>query len=68
MQIKAKYIKENNWCEDNTLNMVAVSKDDFRYKNIGWSEAYKVEKIYNNKPLSKIIWYIFWKNYKKINV
>ena len=68
MKIKAKYIKENNWCEDNTLNMVAVSKDDFRYKNIGWSEAYKVEKIYNNKPLSKIIWYIFWKNYKKINV
>ena len=68
MQIKAKYIKENNWCEDNTLNMVAVSKDDFRYKNIGWSEAYKVEKTYNNKPLSKIIWYIFWKNYKKINV
>jgi hypothetical protein len=68
MKIKATYIKENNWCEDKTLNMVAVSKDDNRYKNIGWLEAYKVEKTYNNKPLSKIIWYSYWKNYKKINV
>lgn len=68
MKIKAKYINENNWCEDNTLNMVAVSKDDNRYKNIGWSEAYKIEKIYNNKPLSKIIWYSKWTNYQKINV
>jgi len=66
MKIKAKYIKENAWCEDNTLNMVAVSKDDYRYKNIGWTEAYKVEKTYNNIPLTKIIWYVFWKHYKKI--
>jgi len=63
MKIKAKYIKENNWCEDDTINFVAVSKDDNRFKNIGWLEYSKIEKIYNNKPISKIIWYTCCKDY-----
>ena len=66
MKIKATYIEKNNWCEDNTLNIAALSKDDNRYKNMGWLEAYKIEKTYNNKPLYKIILYNYWKNYKKM--
>lgn len=66
MKTKANYIKLNNWCENNTLNMVAVSSIDERYKNIGWSEAYKIEKVYKEKTISKTIWYTFWKHYKKL--
>ena len=66
MKTKAKYIEQNAWCEDNTTNFVTVSNDDYRYKNIGWLEAYKINKVYKENIISKTIWYSFWKNYKKL--
>lgn len=66
MKLKANCIKKNNWCEDNTLNIVTVSKEDTRYKNIGWLEAYEIDKTYKEKSLKKTIWYSLWKNYKNI--
>jgi hypothetical protein len=66
MKIKAKYIEQNNWCQDNTTNFVTVSNNDNRYKNIGWLEAYKINKIYKKNIMEKTIWYTLWENYKKI--
>ena len=62
MKHKAKYIKENNWCDDDMLNFVAVSINDKRYKNIGW----KFHKQYKKDLYLKDIWYIYWKDYKNV--
>ena len=62
MKYKAKYIKDNNWCDDNTLNFVAVSINDKRYKNIGW----KFHKQYKKDLYLKDIWYTYWKDYKNV--
>jgi hypothetical protein len=66
MKIKANYANQNNWCEDATINVVAVSKEDTRYKNIGWSKTYEIDKIYKEKSFKKTIWYTLWINYKNI--
>ena len=62
MKHKAKYIKENNWCDDDMLNFVAVSINDKRYKNIGW----KFHKQYKRDLYVKDVWYTYWKDYKNV--
>jgi hypothetical protein len=49
-------------------NWVAVSHSDNRYKNLGWTYAYDVTNKFNDKTISKKIWYVLWKNYKNISV
>ena len=68
MKMKADYINENKWCDDNTSNWVAVSHSDNRYKNLGWTYAYDVNNLFNGKNVSKKIWYVLWKNYKNISL
>jgi hypothetical protein len=68
MKMKANYIMENKWCNDNTSNWVAVSDSDNRYKNLGWTYTYNVNNLFKGKNVSKKIWYILWKNYKNISL
>jgi len=68
MKIKADYITQNKWCDDNTTNWAAVSHSDNRFKNLGWNYSYDVNNKFKDKIISKKIWWISWKNYKNISL